>query len=83
MICFLLIQAYRPCHMTDSDSKKHCWIKIVKFKIIKKRTGCQYIEYWYFSENLNWVAQNQRLGRMWPEGRELDIVVPYKQSCHC
>jgi len=33
-------------------------IKNVKFKIIKTRTGCQYVGYFYYSENLNWVAQN-------------------------
>jgi len=33
-------------------------IKNVKFKIIKVRTGCQYVVYLYYSENLNWTAQN-------------------------
>jgi len=38
-------------------------IKNVKFKIIKIRTGCKYVGYFYYSENLNWAAQNLRLGR--------------------
>jgi len=37
--------------------------KNVKFKIIKIRTGCQYVRYFYYSENVNWVSQNLRLGR--------------------
>ena len=37
--------------------------KNVKFKILKTRTGCQYIGYVSYSENLNWGAQNLRLGR--------------------
>jgi len=38
------------------------------FKIIKTGTGCQYAGYFYYSENLNWEAQNLRLGRMRPAG---------------
>jgi len=38
-------------------------IKNVKFKIIKIRTSCQYEGFFYYSENLNWAAQNLRLGR--------------------
>jgi len=38
-------------------------IKIVKFKIIESRTGCQYVVYFYYSKNLNRAAQNLRLGR--------------------
>jgi len=49
-------------------------IKNVKFKIIKIRTGCQYVGYFYYSENLNWAAQNLRLGRMRPEALGLDIA---------
>jgi len=37
--------------------------KNVKFKILKTRTSCQYIGYVFYSENLNWAAQNLRLGR--------------------
>ena len=50
-------------------------IKNVKFKIIIKiRIGCQYVGYFYYSQNLNWAAQNLWLGRMRPEGRGLDIA---------
>jgi len=50
-------------------------IKNVKFKIIKIRTGCQYMGYfYYYSEKLNWAAQNLRLGHMRPVGRGLDIA---------
>ena len=38
-------------------------IENVKLKIIKIMTGCQYVGYFYNSENLNWAAQNLRLGR--------------------
>ena len=31
-------------------------VKNVRFRIIKIRTGCQYIGYIYYSENLNWAA---------------------------
>ena len=34
-----------------------------KFKVIKIRTSCQYVGYFYYSENLNLAAQNLRLGR--------------------
>jgi len=40
--------------------------KNVKLKIIKTRTGCQYVGYFYYSKNLNWAAQNPWLGRMRP-----------------
>jgi len=33
-------------------------IKNVKFKIIKIRTGFQYVGYFYCNRNLNWAAQN-------------------------
>jgi len=36
--------------------------------MIKIRTGCQYVGYFYYSENLNWAAQSHWLGR------GLDIV---------
>jgi len=39
-------------------------IKNVKFKIIKTRRACQYVGYFYYSQNLNWATQNPRLGRM-------------------
>jgi len=39
--------------------------KNVKSKIIKIRTGCQYVRYFffYYSEHLYWAAQKLRLGR--------------------
>jgi len=49
-------------------------IKIVKFKIVKIRTGCQYIGDFYYSGNLNWAAQNLSLGYMRPKGHGLDIA---------
>jgi len=30
---------------------------------MKIRTGCQYVGYIYYTDNLNWAAQNLRLGR--------------------
>jgi len=33
-------------------------IKNVKFKVIKISTGCQYVGYFHYSENLNWAAQS-------------------------
>jgi len=38
------------------------YIKNVKFKVIKIRKGCQHVGYFYYSKNLNWAAQNLRLG---------------------
>jgi len=38
-------------------------IKNVKLKIIKTRTGCQYVGYFYYSKSLNWAAENPRLDR--------------------
>jgi len=43
-------------------------MKNAKLKIIKIRTGCQCIGYFYYSVNLIWAAQNLRLGRMWAAG---------------
>jgi len=40
-------------------------IKNVKFKIIKIRTGYQYVGYFYYSEILNWVACGPRIERSW------------------
>ena len=37
-------------------------IKNVKFKIIKTRTSCQYVWYFYYSVYLNWTAQNPQPG---------------------
>ena len=38
------------------------YIKIFKLKVIKIRTGCQYVSYSYYSENLNWAACGPRVG---------------------
>jgi len=46
----------------------------VKFKIIKIWTSCQYVGYFYYSENLKWAAQNLCLSRMRPDGHGLDIA---------
>jgi len=46
-------------------------IKNVKFKVIKIRTGCQYVGYFYYSENLNWVHKTFDLAAVehsWPKG---------------
>jgi len=43
-------------------------MKNVKFKIIKIRTGCQYVGYFYYSEHLNRAEQKLWLGRMQPAG---------------
>jgi len=50
--------------------------KNVKFKIIKLRTSFQYVEYFYYSQNLNWAAQNLWLGR------GLNIAVLEQQKCN-
>jgi len=60
-----VIKRYRKphgCDLTEFD------IKNFKFKIIKYRTGCQYIGYFTYSENLYRAAQNLRLGHMPPAG---------------
>jgi len=31
-------------------------IKYIKFKIIKTRAGYEWVEYFYYSENLDWAA---------------------------
>jgi len=43
-------------------------MKNVKLEIIKIRTKCQYVGLLYYSEILNWAAQN------FSPGRGLDIV---------
>jgi len=40
----------------DKVALKTTCIKNIKFKIIKIRTGSQYIGYFCCSENLNWAA---------------------------
>jgi len=52
----------------DKVALKSTCIKNVTFKFIKIGTGCQYMAYFYFRENLNWVSQSRRLGRMRPAG---------------
>jgi len=57
-------------------------IKNVKFKIIKIRTRCQSVGFFCYIENLNWAAQNLRLGLMRPEGRGLGIAsLVYNWHC--
>jgi len=50
------------CNRRDKVALKTNCIKNVKFRIIKIRTGCQYIGYIYYSENLNWAACVARVG---------------------
>jgi len=50
----------------DKVALRTTCIKNVKFNIIKIWTGYQYVGYFYYSENLNWAAQNLRLSRMRP-----------------
>jgi len=59
----------------DKVALRTTCINNVKFKIIKIRTGCQYVGYFYYSEKLIWAARNLRLGHMRPVGRGLDIAV--------
>jgi len=42
------------------ESLRTTWIKNVKFKIIKITTGCQYVGYLFYSENLNWATCGPR-----------------------
>ena len=56
-------------------------IKNVKFKIIKVRTGCEYVRYFYQSENLNWAAKNfdwatcwLRVGHNWMRWIKLNFM---------
>ena len=58
-------------------------IKNVKFNIIKIRTGCEYVRYFYYAENLNWAVQKLRLGRMCPESRWLDIAGLWQKRLLC
>jgi len=44
----------------DNVTLRTTFIKNFKFKIIKIRTGCQYVGYLYYSENLNWATHNLR-----------------------
>jgi len=56
-------------------------IKNVKFKIIKIRTGCEYVGYFYHSENLNWATKNfdwatcwLRVGHSWIRWIKLNFM---------
>jgi len=52
-----------------------------QIKVIKIRKGCQYVGYFYYSENPNWAAQNLRLGR-WLDIAVLEIIAnPGVQKC--
>ena len=42
----------------DKVALRNTCIKNVIFKIIRIRTGCQYVGYFYYSKHLNWAAQN-------------------------
>jgi len=42
----------------DKMALRTTCIKNVKFKIIKIRTGCQYVGYLHCNRYLNWAAQN-------------------------
>ena len=53
----------------DKVALRTTCIKNVNFKIIKTRTGCQYVGHFYYSGSLNWAAQN------FPLDRGLDIAV--------
>jgi len=58
----------------DKMALRTTCIKVVKFKIIKIRTGWQCVGYFYYNEHLHWVARNLRLGGMRPAGPGLDIT---------
>ena len=63
----------RNGHRRDKVGPKTSCIKNVKIKIIKIRTGCQYIGYFYYSENLNWAARKPKLGRVANKQRKQDL----------
>jgi len=69
----------RMQYRRDKVALRTICIKNVKFKIIKITTGCQYMGYSLYSEDLNWTAQNLRLRRMRPSGRGWDTA-DWKQS---
>jgi len=41
---------------------------------ISERTGCQYLGYFHYSENLNWTARNLWLGR----GLDIAVLGEYR-----
>ena len=65
-------------HIRDNVAQR---TKNVKFKIIKIRTICQYIGNFYYSENLNWAAQNLWLSRMRPAGWKHLVCPKRKNAC--
>jgi len=46
----------------DKVALRTTCIKNVKVKIFKIRTSCQYVQYFYRGENLNWAACGPRVG---------------------
>jgi len=46
----------------DKVALRTICIKNDKFQIIKIRTGCQYVGYFYYSKNLNWAACGPLVG---------------------
>ena len=67
----------------DKATLKTTSTKNVKFKIIKTRTGCQHIRYFYYSKILNWAAQNIRPGYMRPAGWTLLACGVLLLGLHC
>ena len=60
-------------------------IKNVKFKFIKIRTGCQYVGYVYYIENLtgphktfDWATCGSRVGHSWDRQSQTR-----RRGCHC
>ena len=62
-------------NIPDKVALKAICIKHVTLKIVKIRTGCQYIGYFNSNENLNCTAKNFRLGHMRPASRGRDTAV--------
>jgi len=46
----------------DKVALRTICIKNVKFKIVKIKTGCKYVGYFYCSEHLTWATQNLGCG---------------------
>jgi len=58
----------------------------------QKKTGCQYLGYFYYSENLNWATQNLRLGcgldtadlqNVWSTSRNMTgfLMIGFEKCC--
>jgi len=63
---------YRKCPNPNCNGNRRDKVALrttcnrnVKFKIIKIRTGCQYVRCFYFGENPNWAACGPRVGHSW------------------